>query len=122
MKGRPAAEWAIGVYCVQFKGTCQALSELLEEQGERRALALRVSFRDKHSHGGLTPSARPTDMDSRRHFADLVANEANHLQAGGLEQLADRLGVVLDERLLDQDVVGEPRPDFALDDLLQNLR
>src|SRR4051794_21796022 len=57
-----------------------------------------------------------------RHFANLEAREPPHLQAGALEQLADRLGVVLDERLLDQDVVGKPRPELAFENLLENLR
>src|SRR4051794_9675775 len=54
-------------------------------------------------------------------LADAVADEADQLQALGLEQVADRLGVVLDERLFGQDVLGEPRPQLALGDLLDDV-
>ena len=54
-------------------------------------------------------------------FANLVADEPADLQTGDCEQLPDRLGVVLDERLLDQDVLRKPRLDLALDDLLQDV-
>src|SRR5205823_3200613 len=51
-------------------------------------------------------------------LADAVADERYHLQAVGPQQLAHGLGVVLDERLLDQDVLREPGLQLALQNLL----
>src|SRR5262249_16307179 len=55
-------------------------------------------------------------------LAHLVADEADDFQSGRLEQIADRFGVVLDERLVGKDVFAEPRFQLAFRDLLQNLR
>src|SRR5207302_7663135 len=58
---------------------------------------------------------------SARDLADAVADEALERQPGGLEELADRLGLVLDEGLLGQDVLGEPGPHLALGDFLDDV-
>ena len=41
-------------------------------------------------------------------FADPITNEFHDLQARRFQQVADGLGIVLDERLLHEHVLGEP--------------
>src|SRR5262245_41542183 len=55
-------------------------------------------------------------------LADLVADDADQLQPGAAEQLADRLALLLDERLFQQHVLGVPGLHLALGDLGEDLR
>lgn len=66
-------------------------------------------------------AARPRAPERSVEFADLVAGERHKFEADRREQRSDGFRLVLDEGLFDEDVLGEPRLELALGDLLDDV-